>query len=156
MKRLAGYPQWFFAVFMLVLTLLLASGIALLPSMLEMRLDIDAPVRISGTARVISAAAHCVTGFLLAGIVGSLLAIHVRIGWRRRLNKISGVVLLVLSIALLVSAVGIYYVGDDGWSRNSSVIHSVAGLLATIVFAWHALKGARLRRADAIGELRGS
>lgn len=146
MKRLAGYPHGLYGALMLALVVLLASGIALLPSMLEMRMDYEMPWRVAGDARWAAAVTHCAAGFLLAGMVGALLAIHVRIGWRRRLNRISGTALLALLGLMVLTALGIYYFGDDFWSRSSSVTHSCAGLLATPLFIWHVIKGSRLRR----------
>ena len=129
---------------------LLGTGLALLPSMLEMRLDIGMPWRVEGGLRLCAAALHCTAGFLLLGMVGALLAIHVRIGWRRRLNRISGVTLLVLIALMLVTVLGIYYMGDERWSRASSVIHTGAGLLAVGLVVWHSVKGRRLRRDGSV------
>lgn len=147
MRRMAGYPRWFFACLSLVCIALLATGILLLPHMLEMRLDIDAPVHIGGDLRLASAAAHATAGFLVTGLAGALLALHVRIGWRRRRNRISGLALLVLLATLPLTAVGIYYFGEEVYSLGSSAVHALAGLLAAVVYVWHAVSGARLRRA---------
>ncbi len=153
MKRLAGYPHWFYAALMTVIAGLLFTGIALVPSMLAMRLDIETPWRVEGSARLLAAAGHCAAGFLLVGIMGSLLAIHVRIGWRRHLNRISGATLLVLLLLLVVSTLGIYYLGDELLSRVSSITHTGAGLLLVSVFVWHSIKGRRLRGATTAGRL---
>jgi hypothetical protein len=149
-KRLAGYPHWFFAALMTALAGVLFTGIALLPSMLEMRLDIAMTWRIGGDLRLLAAASHCAAGFVLVGVLGALLAIHIRIGWRRGLNRISGTALLVLTIVLLLSVLGIYYLGDEGLSRASSVTHTSAGLLTVLVAVWHSIKGRRLRRARTV------
>jgi hypothetical protein len=148
--RLAGYPDWFYAALMTIIAGLLFTGIALMPSMLAMRLDVEMSWHVEGGARLTAAAAHCATSFLLFGMVGALLAIHVRIGWRRRLNRISGTALLVLLILLLVSTLGIYYLGNETWSRVSSVTHTSAGLLTVLVAVWHSIKGRRLRRASTV------
>ncbi len=116
--------------------------------MLEMRLDIDMSWRIEGGARLLTAASHCAAGFLFVGMVGALLVVHVRIGWRRRLNRISGVSLLLLVLILLISTLGIYYLGSELLSRVSSVTHTGAGLLMVLAAVWHSIKGRVLRRAD--------
>jgi heme A synthase len=152
-KRLAGYPHWFYTGLMTGIAGLFCTGIALLPSMLAMRLDIEMSWRVAGDMRLIVAAVHCAAGFLLFGMVGALLAIHVRIGWRRRLNRISGMALLVLLILLLVSTLGIYYLGDELWSRVSSVTHTSAGLLIALAVVWHSIKGRRLRRDSIAGRV---
>jgi hypothetical protein len=145
-QRLAGYPKWFFGALMAVMASLLGTAVALLPAMLEMRLDIATPWNIQGGMRLLAAALHCAAGFLFVGMAGALLAIHVRIGWRRKLNRISGTALLVLILLMLGSALGIYYLGDELSSRASSIIHTGAGLLATLFVAWHAIKGRQSRR----------
>ncbi len=146
MKRLAGYPPWFFHALLLTVLILLATGVVLLPPMLKMRLELDIPWHVAGQTRLVATVGHCATGFLMASIVGALLAIHVRIGWRRRLNRISGTALLALITVMMITPLGIYYFGDESWSRLSSLLHSCAGLLATPIFIWHAIKGWRLRR----------
>jgi len=145
-KRLAGYPHWFYAAIMTVIAGLVFTGIALVPSMLAMRLDIETTWRIEGGARLLAAAGHCAAGFLMVGITASLMVVHVRLGWRRHRNRISGATLLALSLVLLVSTLGIYYLGDEQWSRLSSVTHTSTGLLLVLVFVWHSIKGRRLRR----------
>jgi hypothetical protein len=153
MKPLAGYPRWFFAALMAVMAGLLCSGIALLPSMLQMRLDMDTPWRIEGGSRMLAAVSHCATSFMLIGLIGALLAIHVRIGWRRQLNRISGTLLLALVVILLASSLGIYYLGDEFWSRVCSISHTGAGLLAVLLLVWHVLNGRRLRRETNVARL---
>lgn len=146
MKRLAGYPHGFYAALMTLIAGLFGTGMALLPSMLAMRLDLETSWRLEGGARLLAAAGHCATGFLMVGTVGALLAIHVRIGWRRHLNRISGTTLLLLLQVLIVSTLGIYYLGDEQWSRLCSITHTGTGLLLVVVFMWHSIKGRRLRR----------
>ena len=150
MKRLAGYPQWFFCALVLALAALLATGVTLFPSMLEMRMDVEVPWHVEGGVRLAAAVMHCAAGFVLASMVGALLAIHVRIGWRRRLNRISGMALLILIALMMLTALGIYYFGDEAWSRFSSILHSCSGLMASLIFIWHAVKGWRLRRDPSV------
>lgn len=131
---------------MTVIAVVFFTGVALLPSMLDMRLDIEMSWRIGGGTRLFAAASHCAAGFVLVGMVGALFAIHVRIGWRRGLNRISGTTLLALMMILLASVLGIYYLGDERLSRASSITHTSAGLLTVLVMVWHSTKGQRLRR----------
>ncbi|WP_193161408.1 hypothetical protein [Microbulbifer hainanensis] len=145
MRRLSGYPRWFYAALMIVVTALVASGILLLPNMIELRLDMDAPVHLSGSLRLASAAAHSFTAFLAIGVVGALATVHMRVGWNRKQNRKSGISLLALFFFLLASAVGIYYFGDMDLSRLSSLSHSLVGLVLVLLFAWHAVVGRRIR-----------
>lgn len=145
MRRLRGYPQWFYATSLAVLATLFVSGLLLLPDMLDMRLEWDMPFRIGGGLRITSAALHSTAGFLSLSVLGALATLHVRVGWYHRRNRWSGVTLLVLFALLLVSAIGIYYLGDPAWSRGSSVLHTLAGFALTALFAWHLLNGRRIR-----------
>ncbi|MGD2129477.1 MAG: hypothetical protein PVJ33_16880 [Lysobacterales bacterium] len=144
-KRLNGYPRGFYAGLVLTLLALLASGVCLLPSMLSMRLDLDIAWQIGGGVRLAGAAVHCLAGFVTAALVGSLAMVHMRSGLRQRRNHLSGLALLTLVIVMVLSAVGIYYAGNQTLSRGSSVAHLTAATLACALFAWHVLKGAQLR-----------
>jgi len=146
MQRLAGYPGWFSGGLNLLLLAIFGSGLILLPPMLEMRLEWESPVHLDSGTRVIATICHTGAGFLVLALTGALLAVHVRIGWRRRLNRTSGVALLALLTGLLLSSIGILYAGDRGMSQASSAAHTLGGLLATPVFTWHLLRAARIRK----------
>ena len=145
MRRLSGYPHWFYATILAVLTVLLGSGVLLLPHMLELRLDMDSPVQVSGSLRLAGAALHSFSAFLSIGFIGALATVHMRAGWHRKLNRFSGVALLCLFAFLLLSAVGIYYFGDQDLSRLSSLSHSLVSLAVVVLFIWHSIAGRRLR-----------
>ncbi len=132
---------------MVVLAVLVASGVLLIPDMLEMRLDWPSPVVVAGDVRLGSAAAHSLAGMITVGLAGALSTHHARSGWLRRRNHASGILMIALVLALVVTAVGIYYLGDPGWSRSASASHALLGLFVTAVFAWHHVNGRRLRRA---------
>jgi len=146
-QRLPGYPRWFPGLLLLTLCGLLGSGLWLIPSLLEMRLDMAIDWHGIGAERLLAAAIHALTAFLSLVLAGALAAIHLRIGWRRRLNHLSGTGLLVLFAAAGLSALGVYYAGDESLSLGSSIVHTVAGLASALLCLWHALAGRRLRRA---------
>lgn len=143
-----GYPRGFYLFLLGVLTLLVGSGVMLVPSLLDMRLGWEVPVSISGDLRLDSAAVHSLAGFLTLGALGSLTTLHVRRGWHRRLNHVSGTALLVLFPALLITAVAIYYLGDPDLSLLASVTHTLLGLAVTATLLWHQLNGRRIRARD--------
>jgi len=145
MRRLSGYPRWFYAALMITVAALTGSGLLLIPNMLELRLDMDAPLHIAGSLRLTSAATHSFTAFLTIGLVGALATVHMRAGWHRRQNRVSGIALVALFFFLLASAVGIYYFGDMDLSRWSSLSHSIVGLVLVLLFGWHAVVGRRIR-----------
>lgn len=80
-------------------------------------------------------------GFLIA--FGAVLIQHVRSGWRQHVNRISGVVNLVVAIALALSAYGLYYISDDRARAALSVTHWVIGLIAAAALPVHVILGRR-------------
>lgn len=145
MRRLSGYPPWFYAAILAVLAVLLGSGLLLLPHMLELRLDMDSPLQVPGSLRLAGAALHSFSAFLAIGFIGALATVHMRAGWQRKLNRFSGLALLCLFGFLLLSAVGIYYFGDEELSRLSSLSHSLTSLAVAALFTWHSVAGRRIR-----------
>ncbi|MEZ5559730.1 MAG: hypothetical protein R3E86_14450 [Pseudomonadales bacterium] len=150
MQRLAGYPRWFHPVLLGILALLFGTGIALVPPMLDMRLDMDVPWQLDAGTRLACAVWHAAAAFVAVGLSGALLAIHTRIGWRRRLNRISGTALLALMVILLSTGLGLYYAGAEAWILASSAAHAGLGILSAPVFVWHLFRGRRLRRDPAL------
>lgn len=146
MQLLKGYPAWFFPLLLVVMFVLLGTGVVLIPTMLEMRLDLDSPVSIGRDLRLLSAASHTTMGFLVLALIGAVLAIHVRIGWRVKLNRISGVGLLALFAIMLLTGLGMFYVGGLTLSRACSIVHLGAGILSAFLLGWHIFKGLRMRR----------
>jgi len=141
MRRFAGYPRYFYPLLVLAFVALGASGVLLLPHMLTMRMDWDAPFQVAGDVRLASAAVHCAVAFVAVFLLGELASLHIRSGWRRRRNLASGATLVALFVSLCLSAVGVYYFGDENLSRWSSMIHSAAGLLLVVVVLWHGVGG---------------
>ncbi|HKW54676.1 MAG TPA: hypothetical protein VJO12_13365, partial [Stellaceae bacterium] len=64
--------------------------------------------------------------FLL--LLGALVALHVRIGWRLGNNRVSGSIMLTLNAVLVVTAFGLYYAGSETLRRWTSDIHIAIGL----------------------------
>ena len=145
MHRLSGYPQWLYGGILLVLALLLGSGTLLIPHLLELRLDMDSPVHVSGGIRLGSAAMHSLSAFLTVGVVGALATVHMRAGWKRKLNRLSGILLFAIFAFLLLSALGIFYFGDMDLSRLSSLSHTLVGVALVPLFIWHSVAGRRIR-----------
>lgn len=144
MRRMAGYPRGFYSFLALVFIALTASGLLLLPHMLTMRLDWEQPVQVSSEIRLASAALHCATAFLVMTLLGSLATLHMRSGWQRRSNRISGVITTSLFLILTATAVSIYYFGDEELSQWSSIIHSVGGLALVATVITHGVMGHRM------------
>ncbi len=147
MRRMSGYPRWFYKVLMLAFLVLLGSGVLLLPHLFSLRLEWEIGWEIASSTRLFSVALHSTFGFLVMAAVGALFSIHMRAGWRRRANIFSGMLLLSLFALMWLSAIGIYYFGDEQFSRWSSIVHVLAAASALLVFVWHHIVGERFRHA---------
>jgi hypothetical protein len=77
--------------------------------------------------------------FLLIG--GAMIPVHITLGWNTRRNLKSGLALSGVCVVLALTALGLYYVGDE-ISRNwVSIIHWVIGFIAIPALLIHALIG---------------
>ncbi len=81
-------------------------------------------------------------------LLGTLLPVHARIGWRRGRNLASGLVMLAVNAVLVVSAFGLYYAGSEALRRWTSEVHIVVGFGLPLLVAGHVLLGRRTRRAS--------
>ena len=83
--------------------------------------------------------------FLL--LLGALIALHVRVGWRLGNNRVSGTVMLALNAVLVVTAFGLYYAGSETLRPWISDIHIAVGLGFPALLALHAVLGKRSVRS---------
>jgi hypothetical protein len=140
-----GYPRFFRPLLWAILSALLVTGLLLAPSALEMRLEWEVPWRLGPGLRLPVAAVHALLAFVALSVLGALAALHVRAGFRRRRNVVSGLALLLSFAALVLSAVGIYYLGEERPGAWASAIHLVVGLLAPLALTLHFVVARRMR-----------
>ena len=79
-------------------------------------------------------------------IVGTLVPLHMKRGWRARLNRRNGVLLISFVTLLTLSGYALYYAGGEGLRRLASQSHTLLGFLLSVVLAWHIMRGRRARR----------
>jgi hypothetical protein len=138
---MSGYPKGFYSVLMIVSVALLASGILLVPTLLAMRLEIDVPWRLETDQRTITAAIHLIAAFAVLAAAGALWAVHMQRGWRMKRNRITGSLLVSTLAVLGLTGAGVYYFGDEGLSKWSSLVHTAAGLAVVLIMSWHMTHG---------------
>ena len=148
-----GYPHWFLRGLLATLLLVLASGLLLTPTTLVMRFDMDLAWRLPGTARILAAAAHASGGFAAMLLLGALWSVHMRAGWRRQRHRISGALVGALLVLLALSAVGVYYLGEEQAGALAAGLHVGIGVLLVLPFGWHWMAGRRSLRAKQAAKL---
>jgi hypothetical protein len=138
-----GYPAWFYPMLMVTVMVLVLSGILLTPTLLDLRLEWQVPWRLEGNQQIAVAALHALFSFWMLALLGSLWNIHMRAGWRHRKHWKSGLSLALLMLFLMISAIGIYYLGDEQAATISAVAHLAAGAMVFLLFVYHAVIGYR-------------
>jgi hypothetical protein len=80
-------------------------------------------------------------------VLGTVLPAHVVYGWRHRLNRGTGIPVLVLAGFLTLSGYGLYYLVDEDWRSWTSTLHWILGLGAVALVALHVVRGKQASRA---------
>lgn len=87
---------------------------------------------------------HGAAVIVFLAVFGALMPGHVVQNWRQRINRYSGVAVVIVVALLALSGYGLYYVVDDRQRALISVMHWVVGLAASGVLVLHVLMGKRL------------
>jgi len=85
------------------------------------------------------------SAYALLVAVGSLLPLHVRSGWLRKRNVITGVMITAVMVALSATALMLYYGGEET-QAVAKWLHLAFGLGSFVLFPAHALLKVRTRR----------
>ena len=85
---------------------------------------------------------HGTAAVLMLLIAGSLLPVHVRVGWHQRKNLLAGCILIAVLVLLIVSGYVLYY-SDEETRPVVSMLHWIIGLGAPVALIWHIVRGRR-------------
>lgn len=139
-RRPTTLPRWQQLAVYISFGVLLATGIAWLA--------FDNWVRVAGEfgpehhpAERLALIAHAVAAYAFLVIVGAMIPVHIPLGWNRRRNLVTGVTLVAVFVLLGLTALGLYYVGDDVLRGWTSLIHWAVGLAALPALVVHVLRG---------------
>jgi hypothetical protein len=139
--RLPHWQEWSVYV---TLGLLIATGIVWLL--------LDNFVRIEGEfgpehhpAVQLVLIAHGVAAYAFLIIGGAMIPVHITLGWNTKRHLKSGLTLAGTCLILALTALGLYYVGDETSRNWVSIVHWVLGLVAIPALVIHALIGRRSR-----------
>lgn len=132
-----SYPRRFLPALLATFGALAASGLLLVPTMLELRFGWDVVWRLAGEQRLWIATLHSALALLMCCFAGALWSIHMRVGWRSRRHLVSGFATTGLLAATALTALGVLYCGDEFSLLTSSALHTVLGLTAVIIGVAH-------------------
>ncbi len=99
----------------------------------------------TGAARLYLIAAHGLAAMAFLLTLGAIFVLHVREGWRRRLNRISGTLVLTVAGVLILTAFSLYYLGSEALRSIASDLHIVVGLALPPMLVVHVIFGRRAR-----------
>jgi len=86
---------------------------------------------------------HGIAAYVFLIVGGAMIPVHVKLGWNLRRNLVSGLAVASICIVLALTALALYYVGDEVARHWSSVMHWTVGLIALPAILVHAIKGRR-------------
>ena len=76
-------------------------------------------------------------------VLGALIPVHIRRGWRARKNRVSGGAMVTLNALLIPTAFGLYYCGSELMRPWISDAHIAAGFALAALIVIHPLIGHR-------------
>ena len=128
-RRPTYLPRWQERAVYLSFGLLLASGVAWLA--------LDRWVRVAGEFGPEHHAAehwmlivHATGAYAFLVILGAMIPVHIPLGWNQRRNRVSGAIFLGLLALPSLTAIGLYYIGEDSLRAVTSLVHWIAGIVA--------------------------
>jgi hypothetical protein len=82
-------------------------------------------------------------------MLGALVPMHMRYGWRSGKNLVTGITVATVNAALIVTAFGLYYLGSEAVRPWMSDVHIALGLAIPVLLVGHIWWGRR-RNAAAV------
>ncbi len=70
-------------------------------------------------------------------LLGALVPIYLRYGWRRRTNLATGIAMAAVCAILIVTAFGLYYLGSETVRPVMSNVHLWLGLASPVLLVGH-------------------
>ena len=81
-------------------------------------------------------------------LLGALVPLHIRGGWRGRRNRPAGAAMLACNGLLIFSSFGLYYAGSEALRPWLSSVHTALGLGLPIIWCLHVIAGRYGRAAS--------
>lgn len=132
-----AYPKWFYVCLISSLLIIVVSGCLLIPTSLVMRFEQNVVWRLAYSQQVVTVAMHTTFSYLILALIGALSTIHMRAGVKTKKNYRTGFSLVALFVVLLLSGIGLLYLGDEDWIVTASALHSGVGLSLLVILLLH-------------------
>jgi hypothetical protein len=87
--------------------------------------------------------AHGAVAYTFLIVAGAMIPVHATLGWNTRRNLKTGLTLAGTLLLLALTALGLYYLGEEIGRHWVSVIHWGFGLAVVPILVLHALTGRR-------------
>jgi hypothetical protein len=76
-------------------------------------------------------------------MLGALIPLHMRYGWRARRNLSTGIVMATIGVVLIVTAFGLYYFGAERARAVAGDVHTWLGVASPMLLLAHIWWGRR-------------
>ena len=89
---------------------------------------------------------HGAAGYAVVWSLGLIWFLHVRRGWSGTHNRLNGRTMTIVLIVLVLTGLGLYYLGDEIWRDRTAILHWALGLFAGAWLPFHVWRGRRSGR----------
>lgn len=86
---------------------------------------------------------HGIAAYAFLVVGGALIPVHIKSGWTQRRNLKSGLWLGLSCSVAAITALGLYYLGDEAVRPVTSIAHWLVGIVILPALLVHAIRGRR-------------
>lgn len=83
---------------------------------------------------------HGIAAYVFLAVIGSLIPLHIKLGWILGQHRWSGSALAATLLVLSLTALGLYYASDDLSRSWTSIVHWSVGLFALLTILLHVVR----------------
>ena len=121
------------AIYGVFATLLITGAAWLIADALKNSADGDMWLAIAADLLMV----HGVAAMAALILLGALVPVHIFRAWRSCRNRISGVIMVAFNAVLILSSIGLYYLGSQTMRSWASTLHIAFGLALPVMFFVH-------------------
>jgi hypothetical protein len=126
-------PAFRYAVYATFAILFLSGGVWLVADSLKDGANGELWQQVAATLLMTHGGSAMITLMML----GALVPVHMRYGWRARRNLSTGIVMATVGVVLIVTAFGLYYFGAERARAFVGDVHTWLGVVSPALLAAH-------------------